>query len=155
MNTRFLTVTLAAITACSLGACTVETSGSTNTTATASASATGTGGRSSEATGTGGAGGAATGVGGSGGAGGDSTACDPAYTCAEAITPNTGNPAKLCDGPAEMLFTAVSQCTCSGACAMACADSACVIKEPSTPCKICLTNTATGCGKEFDACTNG
>lgn len=152
MNMRFLTVTLAAITAYSFGACTVETSGSTSTTATASA--TGTGGGSSEATGTGGAGGAATGVGGSGGSGG-STACDPAYTCAEAITPTTGNPAKLCEGPARMLFTALSTCTCSGACAMACADSACVSKEPSTPCKICLTNTATGCGKEFDACTNG
>ena len=153
MNMRFLTVTLAAMTACALGACTVETSGSTSTSTSAatSTSATGTGGGGGEATGTSGA---TTGVGGAGGSGG-STACDPAYTCSDAITPSSGNPAKLCDGPAKMLFTAISTCTCMGACAMACADSACKGNEPSTPCKICLANMATGCGKELNACSNG
>ena len=153
MNMRFLTVTLVAITAYTLGACTVETSGSTSTTATATAS--GTEGSGGGATGTGGAGGAATGVGGSGGSGGDSTACDPAYTCAEASAPLSGNPAKLCEGPAKTLFTAFSTCTCMGACKVDCADNACMTKEPSTACKICLTNTDTGCGKELNACTNG
>ena len=148
MKMRFLTLTLAAITACALGACTVESSGSTST--TSSASASGTGG-SGGATGTGDT---ATGVGGAGGSGG-STACDPAYTCAEASAPSSGNPAKLCDGPAKVLFDALSKCTCMDACAMACGDNACKGNDPTTACKLCLTNTATGCGNEFGSCTNG
>ena len=149
MNMRFLTVTLAAITACALGACTVESSGSTST--STSATATGTGAGGGEATGTSSS---ATGSGGSGGSGG-STACDPAYTCAEASAPSSGNPAKLCEGPAKTLFTAFSKCSCMDACATACAASACKGNEPSTACKVCLTNTATGCGDELNACTNG
>src|SRR5512132_1473874 len=150
MNIRFLTVTLAAITAYALGACTVESSGSTSTgdTSTASATATGTGGSGGGATGTGGA---ATGSGGNGGSGGDSTACDPAYTCAEASAPSSGNPAKLCEGPAKTLFTAFSNCACMGACATACADSACKDNDPSTPRKVCLSDAAAGCGKELSA----
>lgn len=155
MNIRFSTVTLAAIITCALGACTVESSGSTSTststTSTATATATGTGGSGGGATGTGGE---ATGGGGNGGSGG-STACDPDYTCAEAIAPLSGNPAQLCEGPAKMLFTALSACTCMGACAADCADSSCKGNDPSTACKICLSNTATGCGKEFNACTGG
>lgn len=150
MNMRFSIVTLAAITACALGACKVETSDTTSTSTSATSTATGTGGSGGEATGTSST---ATGVGGSGGAGG-STACDPTYTCSDAAASN-GNPAKLCDGPAEMLYTALTKCTCTGACATDCADSVCKGNDPSTACKLCLTNEATGCGKEFTACTSG
>lgn len=152
MDMRLFTVTLAGLTACALGACTVESSGSTSTTtASTSTSASTTVGSG----GAGGAGSAATGVGGSGGSGGDNTACDPAYTCAEAITPSTGNPALLCDGDAKVLYTALSSCTCTGACAAACKESACQNDEPSTTCKMCLSNSTTGCGKDFKACTSG
>jgi hypothetical protein len=158
MNMRLFTATLAAITAGALGACTVESSGSTSTSTTTTTTTTGgSGGATSSgdtATGTGGgAGGAATSTTGNGSGG--EAACDPAYTCAEAITPSTGNPAELCDNDAKALYTALSMCTCSGACAAACKDSACLDNDPSTSCKICLANSTTGCGKELKACTDG
>ncbi len=46
-------------------------------------------------------------------------------------------------------------CTCEGACAAACKDSACMADEPATACKMCLSNATTGCGKELKACTDG
>ncbi len=128
----------------------MESSGSTSTTAASTSTSASTTG------GSGGAGGSATGSGGSGGSGsGGEAACDPAYSCAEAITPLTGNPALLCDGDAKTLYTALSMCTCSGACAAACKDSACMNDEPSTTCKMCLSNSTTGCGKELTACSDG
>jgi hypothetical protein len=78
--------------------------------------------------------------------------CDPAYTCVEAISQMTGDPALLCDGPARMNFDALAACTCSGACAASCTDNACMQLEPSAPCKTCLVTATTGCKKEYDAC---
>jgi hypothetical protein len=148
MNMRSLTIVLGAITAFALGACTIT---STSGGAGGSTSATGA---TSAATGT-----ASGGTGGASGTGTTSTGtamCDPTYTCAMAITTPDGNPAELCDGAEKTAFNALAACTCdTGACATACKDSACVQLEASTDCKACLSNSTTGCGKEFTACATG
>ena len=146
MNMRSLTIILGAITAFALSACVVTstssstgTGGSTATSADSSATVTSS---------------TATGVGGSSGSTGTAM-CDPTYTCSMAITTPDGNPAELCEGTEKKLFTAYSECTCTGACATACADSACKQLDASTDCKTCLADPTTGCGKEFVACANG
>ncbi len=150
MNMRSLTVILGALAAVALGACTVEST--TNS--------TGTGGGTS-ATSTGVTSTSVASTGGSGGAGGDATTstgtamCDPTYTCVDAIAQGSGNPAELCDGPARMQFDALAACTCSGECAVECADNACMQLDPSAECKACLSTPDTGCKKEFDACVSG
>jgi hypothetical protein len=149
MNMRSLTILLGAITTFALSACTVVSSTS---------SSTGTGGSDATSTTSGatGTGSTATGVGGSGGTMSTGTAmCDPKYTCSEAISTPDGNPAELCDGPEKTAFTAYADCTCTGACATACADSACKQLEASTECKTCLSDSTTGCGKELITCATG
>jgi hypothetical protein len=82
-------------------------------------------------------------------------ACDANYKCAEAITPPNGDPTKLCDGTVSaMLYDALSKCTCMGACAQDCGASACVQKPADAVCDTCIHDTAAGCGKEFNECSN-
>lgn len=155
MNQRSLTVTLGALAAFTLGACTVGTT----------TSSSGTGGATSATTGS-----DATASGGTGGSGGDATTtatttttgtstgtamCDPMYKCVDAIAPGSGDPALLCDGPARMKLDALAACTCSGNCAATCKDNACMQQDPSPECKACLSTPDTGCKKEFDDCVGG
>ncbi len=141
MNMRSLTVVFGALTALALGACKVESTGGTG----------GTGGGSTTTgdTTTVGSGGGATGTGGA-------AACDPKYRCADAIDPMDGDPTKLCEGPAAVLYDAFAACSCTGACKAACGDNACAM--PSTPasaaCTMCLQDIVAGCGKEFNDCAN-
>lgn len=144
MNMRSLAIVLGASTAFALSACSSDTSSTSTTGAGGSTSATSTS-DASATSGTTGAGGASTGT----------AMCDPTYTCSMAITTPDGNPAELCDGPAKVAFNALADCTCTGACATACADNSCKQLEASTDCKACLSNMATGCGKEFAACASG
>lgn len=148
MNMQSFTIVLGAITTFALSACTVTSSTSSSTGAGGS-TATSTG---SDATGTGSD---ATGVGGGGTTSTGTAMCDPTYTCSMAISTPDGNPAELCDGPEKKAFTAYADCTCTGACATACADSACKQLDASTDCKTCLSDAMTGCGKEFIACASG
>lgn len=81
--------------------------------------------------------------------------CDPAYNCAEAIDPGSGDPSKLCDGTFHAkLFDALVQCVCAGACQVECAGSTCIGDPPSPPCVMCLQDTVNGCGNQFQACAN-
>ena len=145
MNMKSLTVVFGALTALALGACKVETSGSTSN---------GAGGGSGTTT---------AGVGGAGGAGATSTsaatgtggaaACDDMYTCAEAIDPTKGDATKLCDGPHGDLYDALNACTCTGACKDKCMDNACKGDKASADCTACLQDSVAGCSKELDACS--
>ncbi len=153
MNQRSLTVTLGALAAFTLGACTVGTTTSSSGTGGATSATTG-----SDATAS------ATTSGGTGGSGGDATTtgtstgtamCDPMYKCVDAIAPGSGDPALLCDGPARMKLDALAACTCSGNCAATCKDNACTQQDPSPECKACLSTPDTGCKKEFDDCVGG
>ena len=150
MNMRSLTIVLAALATSALGACTVASS----TSSTGSGGATGTTGVTSTTAGTGGNGGAGGDVATTGTSTGTAM-CDPAYTCVDAIAEGTGNPAELCDGPARMQFDALAACTCTGACAVMCADNACKQQDASAECKACLATPDTGCKKEFDNCVTG
>jgi hypothetical protein len=80
--------------------------------------------------------------------------CDPAYTCAEAISPPDGDPSKLCEGQHAMLYDALTQCVCVDACAIQCSANACAGQAASAPCTTCLQDTANGCGNQFNACAN-
>jgi hypothetical protein len=82
------------------------------------------------------------------------SACDPAYTCAEAISPPDGDPSKLCEGQHAMLYDLLSQCVCVDACAIECSANACAGLQASGPCTACLQDTANGCGNQFSACAN-
>ncbi|MEP7122752.1 MAG: hypothetical protein ABJE95_17640, partial [Byssovorax sp.] len=62
--------------------------------------------------------------------------------------------AKLCEGPHAMLFDALSDCTCKGACMSKCSDNSCANMAASTDCKTCIADTQAGCGKAFNDCSN-
>jgi hypothetical protein len=142
MNMKSLTVVLGALTALALGACKVETTGSTSTGVGGGSTTAGVGG----AGGTGGAA-ATTGAGGA--------ACDEKYTCAEAIDPATGDPAKLCEGPSAVLYDALAACTCDTTCKSVCGDNTCAGMSITAECTTCLQAAAPdGCKTEFDACAN-
>ena len=112
--------------------------------------------------GDGGSGDGGAGVGGAGGAGG-MAACY-AGSCAEFITLNPEE--EFCaDNPAKELYDTLSNCTCDldmnpatmSPCAEACKDEACAEKDivSGGACQKCITDTNMGCGKEFNACSNG
>jgi hypothetical protein len=166
MKMRSLTVILGAITAFAVSACsssgTSSGAGGETSTGTASATSSGTGGAGGEASTTASSttstttttsttstttGTTTTTSTGSG-------MCDPAYTCVEAITPMSGDPAMLCAGTAKTNYDALAACTCTGACAAACKDNECNQLEPSTACKTCLVTPTTGCKTQYDACTS-
>lgn len=120
----------------------------------------GTGGGDGGA-GVGGMGGGAGGMGGSGGAGGG-TACYEGK-CAAYITDNP--PEDFCDAnPSKAIYDALSNCTCdldmnpatASPCADACKDEACAGKDVMAggACQMCIVDTAAGCGKEFNECSN-
>lgn len=93
--------------------------------------------------GSGGVGGGSGGVGADGGSGGSSC-----VGCAEFLT--NDNPPVLCTASIP-IYEAYSDCMCNGPCATFCADT-CTMKTSSTACETCLTDTATGCGAQFQAC---
>jgi hypothetical protein len=147
MNMKSLSVVLGAFTMLALGACKVTTSGTSGT----GGSTTSTGDGTTTTGGVGGGGGAASTATGTGGA----PACDPAYTCAEAITPPNGDSSKLCAGAHTDLFDALSACTCTGACKTACEANICAGKDVTAECTTCLQASAPGgCKTELDACSN-
>lgn len=81
--------------------------------------------------------------------------CNPAYTCAEAITPPAGDPVLLCDNTVHAkLYDALVQCTCVDSCKIECSGSACVGQQASASCVTCLQDPMTGCGNQFAACAN-
>ena len=83
------------------------------------------------------------------------SACDPTYTCAEAITPPAGDPTKLCDNTlGAKLYDALVQCTCVDTCQIECAGSVCVSSTASATCAACLQDPVNGCGDQFNACAN-
>ncbi len=87
---------------------------------------------------------------------GTGMSCDPAYTCAEAITPPEGNPDKLCDGTlAAKQYFLLIQCICVDACAIECGNNICAGDDASTPCKTCIADPGKGCGNQFNECANG
>ena len=81
--------------------------------------------------------------------------CDPAYTCAEAITPPTADPSKLCDNTIHAkLYDALTQCACVDACQIQCSGSACIGQQTSPSCATCIQDPMSGCGNQFSACAN-
>ena len=151
MNMKSLSVVLGAFTVLALGACKVTTPGTSGTGGSSTAS-----GESTATTTTGGV----DGGGGAGGAGatgtGGAPACDPTYTCAEAITPPNGDSKKLCAGPHTELYDALTACTCTGACKSVCEANVCTgTADASADCTKCLQSAAPdGCKTELDACSN-
>lgn len=140
MNFRSLAVVVSAIAALGLVAC----------------KSTGTGGEGGSGGSGGGTGGEAATGGGGGGVGGGGSTCDEAYTCADAIDPDAGDPSKLCEGAQADLYDALVACTCTGACASACGDNACAEGgTASADCITCLQDTGAGCGNDFQNCANG
>lgn len=86
---------------------------------------------------------------------GSGGACDPAYTCAEAITPPDADPGKLCEGSlSAALHEAMIQCACVDACAFECGDTACLGINGSPSCKACIQDPAAGCVTQLEACVN-
>lgn len=81
-------------------------------------------------------------------------ACDPTYTCAEAITPPEGDPAHLCEGPSAMLYDAFAQCVCVDSCAVECGANTCAGLATTATCQACLADAVNGCGNQFSACAN-
>jgi hypothetical protein len=82
-------------------------------------------------------------------------ACDPAYTCAEAITPPAADPSKLCDNTVHAkLYDALTQCVCVDSCQIECSGSACIGQPTSPSCATCVQDPMTGCGNQFNACAN-
>jgi hypothetical protein len=103
-----------------------------------------------------------TGMGGMGGMGGAMVKCYEGK-CAEYITVNPEE--DFCDdNPSKATYDALAQCTCDldmnpatgGKCATQCADEACAQKPVVSggECEKCITDTAAGCGNEFNMCSN-
>ena len=81
--------------------------------------------------------------------------CDPAYTCAQAITPPDVDPAKLCPGSlSAALHDALIQCACVDTCAIECGDTACTGVDGSPECKACIQDQTMGCLTQLEACIN-
>jgi hypothetical protein len=78
--------------------------------------------------------------------------------CADALTPGSGDPSKLCPGtPAVMAWDALIACACTGKCMASCsADNFCTKKQspPGNACENCLTDVDMGCGTEVIFCAN-
>jgi hypothetical protein len=106
------------------------------------------------ASGVGGAGGVMTasgagGIGGTGGAGGGSEMCT---RCSEAIN-GAGN-GELCEGSLA-LFNEFVDCMCKTLCADACASECSMGSLPSSMvCNQCVTDESSGCGAQFQACSD-
>ena len=150
MNMKSLSVVLGAFAMLALGACKVTTTGS---------SSTGEGGSGAGTTTTGGVGGGGVGGGGGGGTStatgtGGAPACDPKYTCSEAITPPDGDPTKLCDMPSGLLYDALKTCTCEGNCKTDCGDNKCAGKAITDACTKCVQSSVGGCNSELVACSS-
>lgn len=147
MNMRTLTVVFGAFTALALGACKIESTGSSSTGdgGSASTSTTGNGGSATTGTASTSSGTASTGTG---------AACDMSVHCAAAITDGTGD--KICDGTeSAMLYDAYVACSCTvgGACEKLCGDNYCAGKPSTTECTGCLQDNTVGCKKVGDACS--
>lgn len=81
--------------------------------------------------------------------------CDPAYTCAEAITPPGADPGKLCEGSSSAaLHDALIQCACVERCPNECGDTACVGIDGSAVCKVCIQDPAFGCMPQVEDCAS-
>ena len=113
------------------------------------------------------------GAGGMGGMGGGMAACyDKNPGCSEYITLEVEDP--WCDedpnftpgsnNPSYDIYDKLAQCTCDldmnpatgGKCAELCKDEACAGKPVVSggECQKCITDTAAGCGAEFNNCAN-
>ncbi|MFO0758625.1 MAG: hypothetical protein U0359_19180 [Byssovorax sp.] len=134
-------IALLAFAACGGGGSSSSTTSSTTTGSTTTGTAAGGGGSGGSSTTTG-----------AGGGGGGGPAC---VSCAAAITPGA-NPDNLpvCDGTSKDLYDALTQCTCMGACMDVCSDNVCMGSDVSADCQTCVTDTAAGCGNEFNECSN-
>lgn len=81
--------------------------------------------------------------------------CDPTYTCAEAITPPSGDPGLLCDNTVHTkLYDTLVQCTCADVCQVECSGSVCIGQPASPSCAKCIQDPMSGCGNQFNACAN-
>jgi len=81
--------------------------------------------------------------------------CDPAYTCAEAISPPSGDPGLLCDNTVHAkLYDALTQCVCADVCQVECSGSVCIGQQPGPSCSKCVQDSMSGCGNQFAACSN-
>lgn len=88
-----------------------------------------------------------SGAGGAGGVGGS-----PACTrCAEALA--GGDTATLCPSSLE-LYNALFDCSCTGACMMACANDCNSGMSASMTCQTCMQDANNGCGNELNNCAN-
>ena len=79
--------------------------------------------------------------------------CDMALTCADAVSDPKSDPATLCQD-SGVLYDALAECTCTGACAADCGDNLCMGLDVSGACQNCVLDTVQGCGKEFNDCSN-
>jgi hypothetical protein len=81
--------------------------------------------------------------------------CDPAYTCAQAITPPDVDPGKLCEGSSSAaLHDALIQCACVERCPIECGNTACVGIDGSASCKACIQDPGFGCLPQLEACVD-
>lgn len=101
------------------------------------------------------------GFGGMGGAVGTGVAPPPpdptpntCLRCAQALA-NSGFPDEPTCSKSQGLLEAVNACMCeSGPCASSCEATFCSAREADSVCLSCLSDTANGCGAEFDACAS-
>ena len=127
---------------------------------------TGAGGNGGGGAGVGGAGGAGGSVGGAGGAvggggaggavgGGGAGGGATCVSCAEYVTDGLNpNDLPTCEGTSSDLYSALFDCTCSGACKEACTENVCAQMEITAECQACIADSAGGCGAEFSECSN-
>lgn len=154
MNMKYVAILFGACLA--LSGCVVETGGSNGGSGGSTATG-GTGGTAGGGVG-GGTAGSSTGgaTGGSGGATGG-TGGSSCMSCGVFITEGTDT-SMLCTGngppSSAELYNALGDCTCNGACSTVCTDNVCAGADITTECQACVTDTASGCGAEFNECAN-
>jgi hypothetical protein len=95
---------------------------------------------------------------GTGGVGGSGVTPPPdapsCLRCGQALANSLFLEAPVCS-KSRALLDAVNACICeSGACANSCEATLCAHREADSACLSCLSNTATGCGAQFDACAS-
>lgn len=144
MNKLSLTVLIGSVSALILSACVITGPG----TGTTSNTTDGTG--AGDTVGPGGVDSASSGD--TMGSTSTGTACDPKYTCIDAIDPTEGDPAKLCPGSdAETHYQAYDKCACEDSCATECGDSFCKRTAPSDACQKCVPDK---CKTQLTDCSN-
>lgn len=85
---------------------------------------------------------------------GGSTVMPPCIHCADTLASPLPPDASFCSGEAKMLFFALSDCVCNGACAAACGDNACSGFETSFECGNCMKDEMVGCGTQLNQCAS-